>query len=525
MLIIFAFAQETGMRSGGKKETQTRNEASIARLNTLPRQHLRSDRSALGLSWHWTCLTQPSKHDLKTKFFLKLADRGKVSVEVEVVEVHVMERRCRLFVAASMLVGILLMPALALAGDTAVAETDSGTTAWMLTSTALVLLMIPGLAMFYGGLVRTKNVLGTMMHSFAAMGIIGVLWVVCGYCMSFGENVLGGWFGWNWDYFLLQGIDTSIINNIPEYAFAMFQGKFAIITPALIAGAFAERVRFKAYCIFIALWAVLVYNPLCHWVWYSSGDDMGFLYRMGTIDFAGGTVVHISSGASALVLALYLKSRRGHPKTAMHPSNLTMTLIGAGLLWVGWFGFNAGSAVSSDLKTAQALTVTQTAAASGAVAWMLIEMFHQGKATSLGIASGILAGLVAITPAAGDVLPYGALILGAVAACVCYSAIQIKNRLGYDDSLDVFGIHGMGGITGALLLSFFMRSSEVGALTQLGIQFVAVLVAGIYAATITLVLVVLLEKTIGLRADTDEELAGLDHSQHGERAYAMLNAD
>jgi Amt family ammonium transporter len=440
-------------------------------------------------------------------------------------EVIVMKRRKELSVGILIMLGVLLLPALAYAEDILAAETDSGTTAWMLTSTALVLLMVPGLAMFYGGLVRTKNVLGTMMHSFAAMGIIGILWVVCGYSMSFGPNVMGGWFGWNWDYFFLKGIDTSIINRIPEYVFAMFQGKFAIITPALIAGAFAERVRFKAYCLFIALWALFVYNPLCHWVWYSGADDMGFLYRMGTIDFAGGTVVHISSGISALVLALFLRPRRGHPKTAMHPSNLTMTLIGAGLLWVGWFGFNAGSAVASDLKTAQALTVTQIAAAAGAVTWMLIEMFHQGKATSLGIASGILAGLVAITPAAGDVLPYGAIALGFLGACVCYSAIQIKNKLGYDDSLDVFGIHGMGGITGALMLSFFLRDASVSAFSQLGTQIIAVLIAIAYAAAVTIILAVVLEKTVGLRADTEEELSGLDHSQHGERAYAMLNAD
>jgi Amt family ammonium transporter len=214
--------------------------------------------------------------------------------------------------------------------------------------------------------------------------------MILGYSMSFGHNVLGGWFGWNWDYFMFKGIDTSIMGNIPEYVFAMFQGKFAIITPALIAGAFAERVQFRSYCLFIALWGILVYN----WVWYSNGDEQGFLYAMGAIDFAGGTVVHISSGISGLVLALFLKVRRGHPRTAMHPSNLTMTLIGAGLLWVGWFGFNAGSSIASDLKTAQALTATQIAAAAGAVTWMIIEMMHQGKATSLGIASGILAVLL-----------------------------------------------------------------------------------------------------------------------------------
>jgi Amt family ammonium transporter len=435
-----------------------------------------------------------------------------------------MERR-KPFTIIPALASVFLLPGLAFAGDASTAVTDSGTTAWMLTSTALVLLMVPGLAMFYGGLVRTKNVLGTMMHSFAAMGIIGLLWTVCGYAMSFGHNVLGGWFGWNWDYFLLKGIDTSIMNGIPEYVFAMFQGKFAIITPALIAGAFAERVRFKSYCIFIILWGLFVYNPLCHWVWYASGDDMGFLYRMGTIDFAGGTVVHISSGVSALIRALFLRPRRGYPRKAMHPNNLTMTLIGAGLLWVGWFGFNAGSAVSSDLKTAQALTVTQIAAASGAVAWMLIEMIHKGKATALGIGSGILAGLVAITPAAGAVLPYGAMALGALASCICYSAIQIKNKLEYDDSLDVFGIHGVGGITGALLLSFFLRDGSVSALGQFRTQCVAVLVAIAYAAAITIVIAVLIEKSIGLRVSDEEELAGLDHSQHGEEAYAMSNID
>ena len=265
--------------------------------------------------------------------------------------------------------------------------------------------MVPGLAMFYGGLVRTKNVLGTMMHSFVAMGIMAVLWVVVGYSMSFGPNVLGGWFGWNKDYFLLKGIDETITPaGIPEYVFSMFQGKFAIITPALIAGAFAERVSFKGYIVFIALWGLLVYNPLCHWVWASDG----FLFNMGAmgaIDFAGGTVVHIASGVSGLIAALYLGARRGHPKIAVAPSNLVMTMIGAGLLWVGWFGFNAGSSVSSGLLTAQALTATQVAAASGAMAWIIIEAIHQGKATALGFASGILAGLVAVTPAAGVVQP------------------------------------------------------------------------------------------------------------------------
>src|SRR6187402_2148802 len=268
---------------------------------------------------------------------------------------------------------------------------DSGATAWMLTSTMLVLLMVPGLAMFYGGLVRTKNVLGTMMHSFTAMGIMTILWVAFGYSLAFGPNILGGWVGWNPDNLFLSGIDETIMSyGIPEYVFSMFQAKFAIITPALIAGAFAERVSFKGYCFFIALWGILVYNPLCHWVW--AGD--GFLFNLGAkgaIDFAGGTVVHISAGVSGLVAAIYLGSRKSHPHLPMRPSNLVMTLIGAGLLWVGWFGFNAGSSISSGLAAAQALTVTQVAAAAGALMWVIIEGFHQGKATALGFASGILA--------------------------------------------------------------------------------------------------------------------------------------
>jgi len=411
---------------------------------------------------------------------------------------------------------------------------DSGTTAWMLTSTALVLLMVPGLAMFYGGLVRTKNVLGTMMHSFAAMAIIGVLWPICGYALSFGENVLFGLIGWNSDYFFLRGIDDTILEaGIPEYAFAMFQGKFAIITPALIAGAFAERVQFRGYCVFIALWSLLVYNPLCHWVWAEDGYFFN-LGANGAIDFAGGTVVHISAGISALVGALYLGARRGYPKTAMSPNNLVMTLCGAGLLWVGWFGFNAGSAVASNLDTARALTATQISAACGALTWMLIEALQHKRATSLGIASGILAGLVAITPAAGVVQPAGAMVLGALASLICYGTILLKNRMGFDDSLDVFGIHGMGGIVGAIFLTFFIRSSWMSdaaekaggswsVTQQLGVQAIAVGVTLVFAAITTLLLVVLVEKTVGFRLKETDEMSGLDHSMHSEHGYGLIN--
>jgi ammonium transporter, Amt family len=425
---------------------------------------------------------------------------------------------------------LLVLPALLHAQP----ANDSGATAWMLTSTALVLLMVPGLAMFYGGLVRTKNVLGTMMHSFASMAVIGVLWAVCGYALCFGGNILGGWIGWNRNYFFLKGLDDTILPaGIPEYVFAMFQGKFAIITPALIAGAFAERVRFRGYVLFITLWSLLVYSPICHWVWARDG----FLFNMGAagaIDFAGGTVVHISAGISGLVAALYLGSRRGYPGTAMNPNNLVMTLMGAGLLWVGWFGFNAGSSISSGLDTARALTVTQIAAASGAFAWMLIEAVHHKKATSLGVCSGILAGLVVITPAAGVVQPYGALVLGMVASMVCYGAILLKNRLGYDDSLDVFGIHGTAGILGALLLTFFIRpgwmanaaAAAGGTWTvfdQLKVQAAGVGVTIAYSAVVTFLILLLVSKTAGFRLSEKGEMSGLDISLHGEHGYGLIN--
>jgi Amt family ammonium transporter len=428
--------------------------------------------------------------------------------------------------------GILLSAGNSFAnGKTAI---DTGSTAWMLISTALVLLMVPGLAMFYGGLVRNKNVLGTMMHSFVSMAIIGVLWAVCGYSLSFGKNVLGGWIGWNPDYFFLKGIDDSIHSaGVPEYVVAMFQGKFAIITPALIAGAFAERVRFRSYCVFITLWFLLVYCPLCHWIW---AED-GFLYNLGArgvIDLAGGMVIHVSAGVSALVAVLYLGARHGHPKSVSTPNNLVMTMIGAGLLWVGWFGFNAGSTISSGLDTARALTMTQISAAAGALTWVLIEALHIGKSTSLGFVTGILAGLVVITPAAGVVQPAGALALGAFSSLACYGAILLKYRLGYDDTLDVFGVHGVGSGLGVLLLSFFIRPSWMAeaaqkagsswtALNQLGVQAAGMGITILYAALITIILVVLINKTIGFRLEHNDELMGLDESMHGEHGYGFLD--
>lgn len=440
-----------------------------------------------------------------------------------------MKRITRIILFVVMLLGALISPAMA-----EEYVNDSGVTSWMLTSTALVLLMIPGLALFYGGLVRTKNVIGTMMHSYAAMAIVGVLWAVCGYAMSFGPNALGGWIGWDPGLLFLSSIDESINSSgIPDYVFAMFQGKFAIITPALIAGAFAERVKFKSYCIFIALWVLLVYCPLCHWVWASDG----FLFNMGAngaIDFAGGTVVHISSGISALVIALYCGARRGYPKTAMHPNNLVLTLLGAGLLWVGWFGFNAGSSVSSGLSTARALTVTQVAAASGALMWMIIEALKHGRATSLGLASGILAGLVVITPAAGVVQVKGAIILGFIASIISYFAIQLKAKIGYDDTLDVFGIHGVSGIVGAIGLTFFIRPSwmadaaaKVGGTwtvaQQLGVQLSAVGITVVYSIVTTLAIIFVVDKLLGFRIHEKGEMVGLDATCHGEHGYGLLN--
>jgi Amt family ammonium transporter len=412
------------------------------------------------------------------------------------------------------------------------APVDSGTTAWMLTSTALVLLMVPGLAMFYGGLVRTKNVLSTMMHSFVAMAVIGVLWVVCGYSIAFGSNILGGFAGWNSDYFFLKGIDDTIVKGVPEYVLAMFQGKFAIIAPALISGALAERVNFRGYIMFIILWMLFIYCPLCHWVWASDG----WLFNAGAagvIDLAGGLVIHVSAGFSALIVAIFLGPRQGYPRTAMAPNNLVMTLTGAGLLWVGWFGFNAGSTVHSGLDTARALTMTQVSAASGALTWLIIEAIKFRKATALGFASGILAGLVAITPAAGVVMPFGAIVLGALSSIVCFYALVAKSKLGYDDSLDCFGIHGVGSGLGVLLLAFFIRDSWMQSAAasagkawtiwdQLGIQSMGIGVTILFAVVGSLVICWLVEKTVGFRIAAESEMAGLDRSIHGEQGYGYM---
>ena len=406
---------------------------------------------------------------------------------------------------------MLSSPALAAAGP------DTGDTAWMLVSSALVLVMLPGLALFYGGMVRSKNVLSTSMHTFAAMAIIGVQWVAFGYSLAFGGegSLIGGF-----DNLFLKGITPeSLTGTIPTYVFVMFQGMFAIITPALISGAVAERMKFSTYCVFILLWSTLVYVPLCHWVWGSGG----WLAAAGALDFAGGTVVHLSSGVSALMIALILGKRIGYPHERMTPHNLPMTLLGAGLLWFGWFGFNAGSALSSGSSAALAFTTTQTAAAAGALSWMLAEWFHAGKPSALGAASGIVAGLVVITPAAGFVTPGWALLMGLSAGLVCYGGVMMKHRLGYDDSLDAFGVHGIGGAWGAIATGIFATVGATGLIAgnvhQLWVQLLGVVAGGGYAIVVTLLLLFVLGKTMGLRVEKDDERMGLDQSSHSETGY------
>ncbi len=411
------------------------------------------------------------------------------------------------------LFGLTLLPTLCLAAESA----DPGDTAWMLVSSALVLVMLPGLALFYAGMVRSKNVLSTTMHTFAAMAIIGVQWVVVGYTLAFGG---AGPFIGSLQHLFLCGIGPdTLTGTIPTYVFVMFQGMFAIITPALISGAIAERMKFSSYCLFILLWSVLVYDPLAHWVW----GEGGWLLEMGALDFAGGTVVHLSSGISALVLALFLGKRVGFPHERMAPHNLPMTLLGAGLLWFGWFGFNAGSALSAGGSAALAFTTTQTAAAAAALSWMMLEWLLAGKPSALGVASGIVAGLVTITPAAGFVTPGWAIVMGLLGGAVCYGGVMLKHKFGYDDSLDVLGIHGLGGAFGALATGVFATVGATSVLTgdfhQLWVQFVGIAAAATYAVVITTILLLVLKATMGLRISQEDERIGLDQTAHSEAGY------
>lgn len=397
---------------------------------------------------------------------------------------------------------------------------DTGNTAWMLTSTALVLMMtIPGLALFYGGMVRKKNVLATIMQSFAITCLVTVLWFMFGYSLAFSDGgginaYLGGT-----SKFFHHGITTSSlwlpgVANIPEFVFSMFQMTFAIITPALIAGAFAERFKFSALLIFMALWLLVVYVPIAHWVWGG-----GFLGTAGVLDFAGGTVVHINAGVAGLVCALVLGKREGYGTTNMAPHNLVYSVIGASLLWVGWFGFNAGSELAADGLAGAAMLNTQVATAAAALAWMFAEWIIAKKPSVLGIISGAVAGLVAVTPASGFVNPTGAFIVGIVAGVLCYiSAVKVKHMFGYDDSLDAFGVHGVGGIIGALLTGVLadpaINSLSSGA--SLGKQIYGVAVTIVWTAVATFVILYVVKALVGLRPTTQEEVEGLDISQHGE---------
>jgi len=400
---------------------------------------------------------------------------------------------------------------------------DTGNTAWILVSTALVMLMTPGVALFYSGMVRQKNVLSTIMMSFAALALVGVLWVLFGYSFGFGPDV-GGFIG-NLDFLGLNGVGMDADGNgIPQLAFMMFQGMFAIITVALISGAVVERIKFSSILIFSAIWLAVIYAPIAHWVWGG-----GWLAELGALDFAGGTVVHINAGISALALVLLLGPRTGFLREAMEPHNIPMVVIGASLLWFGWFGFNAGSALTAEGLAASAFVVTNTAAAAAALAWIIISWIHR-RPTLLGAATGAVAGLVAITPAAGFVTPMAAIAIGAGAAVVCYFAMLfMKSKLGLDDSLDVFAVHGMGGVWGAMATGIFATASVggvdgllAGNAEQLGIQALAVAATAAFAFCGSWIIGKLIDKTIGLRVKDMEETVGLDISQHGERAYGGI---
>jgi len=404
---------------------------------------------------------------------------------------------------------------------------NTGDTAFVLVSSALVMLMTPGLALFYGGMVRGKNVLGTIMQSYIILALITLEWVLWGYSLSFGPDhggIIGGldWFG-------LRGVGMEPHETygptIPHLAFMIFQCMFAVITPALITGAFAERMRFNSFLLFTLLWATFVYNPLAHWVWGSGG----WMSKLGALDFAGGTVVHISSGVSALAAALVVGRRLGSGSTAYIPHNLPMTITGAALLWFGWFGFNAGSALAANGLAASAFVVTHIASAVAALSWLLVEWVHRGKPTTLGAASGAVAGLVAITPGSGFVGPVSAILIGGIAGVICYGGVMLKAKLRYDDSLDVVGIHGFGGTWGALATGLFASKAVnpsgsdglfFGNPGQLGVQFVSVLTTIVFAFVMTLIILKVVDWVAGVRVSDEDEEKGMDISMHDERGYS-----
>ncbi len=445
-------------------------------------------------------------------------------------------------IALALLLGFVLMGTVALAQEAkvesavpaataapaATPKVDTGDTAWLLMSSALVMLMTPGLALFYGGMVRRKNVLGTIMHSFIALGVVTIQWVLFGYSLSFGPDIAHFIGNLSWAGLAGVGLEPNpdYAATVPHQAFMIFQMMFAVITPALITGAIAERFKFSTYLVFLVVWCTLVYDPLAHWVWGTGG----WIREMGALDFAGGLVVHISSGVAALAAALVVGKRRGYGTDLLAPHNLTMTVVGASLLWFGWFGFNGGSAVASGSLATSAFVVTHIATAAAALSWLFVEWIHRGKPTVLGAASGAVAGLVAITPASGYVGPMSAVIIGLVGGALCYLAVSLKNRLGYDDSLDVVGVHGVGGSWGAIATGLFAsklindagnNGLFFGNPGQLGVQALSVVSAWAYSFILTLIILKVLDATIGLRVSDEDESMGLDLSLHGESGYMM----
>ncbi len=422
---------------------------------------------------------------------------------------------------------LTLLPALAFAAE---GDVDGGNTAWILTATALVLFMtVPGLSLFYAGLVRSKNVLSILMQCFAITALISVIWLVMGYSIAFGPAENGFWGGL--DKAFLSGVTReSVWGNIPEPLFVAFQMTFAIITPALIVGAFAERMKFSSMLLFSGLWSIFVYFPVCHWVW----AEHGWLFQMGLIDFAGGTVVHVTAGVAAVLTAVLLGKRHGFLTSPMMPHNLTMTITGAGMLWVGWYGFNAGSALAANGSAGMALLATHMSAAAGAMTWMSIEWIRHGKPSGLGAVTGMVAGLATITPASGSVGPAGAMVIGIMGGTLCFYATHyLKRKMKIDDSLDVFPVHGVGGILGTLMAGIFV-SQELGVFSgngyaegmtmgsQLGVQVIGILATGAYTAVVTYVLIKLVAVvTSGIRVSDDEEQIGLDIADHDEKGYSM----
>ena len=424
----------------------------------------------------------------------------------------------------------LALPKLALAQD----ALDSGDTAWLLTSTALVLFMtIPGLALFYGGLVRTKNVLSVLMQCFALTGLITIIWIVIGYSLAFdttgmvGKTTNAHSFIGGLGKFFLSGVTAdSLSGTIPETVFICFQLTFAIITPALIAGAFAERMKFSAMLWFMGIWSIIVYAPICHMAWAGDGSYFGDI--LGALDFAGGTVVHVNAGIAALIAAIMVGKRLGYPETPMAPHNLTLTVIGASMLWVGWFGFNAGSALAADGAAGMAMLVTQISTGTAALAWMFIEWIRYRKPSVLGIVTGAVTGLVAITPASGSVGPLGALVIGLASGLICFwGATSLKQILGYDDSLDAFGVHGIGGIVGCLLTGVFAAEGlggmgiDKGIGSQLLSQFASLIVTILWSGIGSFIILKIVDRTVGLRVKYNDEREGLDLSLHNERGYNL----